>query len=73
MSILVGRKAPDFIMPAVLGSGEMSMDEFRFLDAKGDRYAVLCFYPLDFTFVCPTDLIALESRFAAYLTEHAAL
>ena len=65
MSILVGQKAPDFIMPAVLGSGEI-MDEFRFLEAKGDRYAVLCFYPLDFTFVCPTELIALESRFTEF-------
>lgn len=61
MSVLVGRNAPDFAVPAVLATGEI-VKEFRFLEAKGNRYAALCFYPLDFTFVCPTELIALDRR-----------
>lgn len=65
MSVLVGHNAPDFAVPAVLESGEI-VDELRFLATKGNRYAVLCFYPLDFTFVCPTELIALDHRIEAF-------
>lgn len=61
MSVLVGRKAPDFMVPAVLGTGEI-VNEFRFYDAKKGKYALVFFYPLDFTFVCPSELIALNNR-----------
>jgi peroxiredoxin (alkyl hydroperoxide reductase subunit C) len=52
-------------VPAVLADGTV-VDEFYFLASKGNRYAALCFYPLDFTFVCPTELIALDQRSAEF-------
>ncbi|OOZ37390.1 peroxiredoxin [Solemya velesiana gill symbiont] len=61
MGVLVGREAPDFTAPAVLGSGEI-VDAFNFKDATNDKYAVVFFYPLDFTFVCPSELIAFDHR-----------
>lgn len=61
MSVLVGKPAPDFTVPAVLGNGEI-VDSFNFCAATKGKYAVLLFYPLDFTFVCPTELIALDHR-----------
>ncbi len=61
MSVLVGRKAPDFSVPAVLGSGEI-VDKFNLYDNIKGKYALVFFYPLDFTFVCPSELIALDNR-----------
>lgn len=61
MGVLVGREAPDFTAPAVLGSGEI-VDEFNFKDVTKGKYAVIFFYPLDFTFVCPSELIAFDHR-----------
>ena len=61
MSVLVGRKAPDFTVPAVLGNGKIE-DKFNFHDHIKGKYAVVFFYPLDFTFVCPSELIALDHR-----------
>ncbi|HEX7026389.1 MAG TPA: peroxiredoxin C [Gammaproteobacteria bacterium] len=61
MSVLVGRQAPDFTTPAVLGDGRI-VDELNFHKAIKGKYAVLVFYPLDFTFVCPSELIALDKR-----------
>jgi len=60
MSVLVGKKAPDFTAAAVLPDGSINND-FSLSDYKG-RYIVLFFYPLDFTFVCPTELIAFSRR-----------
>ncbi|NCX93915.1 MAG: peroxiredoxin, partial [Gammaproteobacteria bacterium] len=57
---LVSRKAPNFKVPAVLPNGEIGT--FDLHDSIKDKYAVLVFYPLDFTFVCPSELIALEHR-----------
>ncbi len=65
MSILVGRKAPDFTVPAVMGNGEI-INNFHFLSAVKDKYSLLFFYPLDFTFVCPSELIALDHRMAEF-------
>lgn len=62
MSVLVGRKAPDFCVPAVLGSGEI-VDQFRLTESLDNKYGLIFFYPLDFTFVCPSELIALDNRF----------
>jgi peroxiredoxin (alkyl hydroperoxide reductase subunit C) len=59
--MLVTKKAPDFTAPAVLGSGEI-VDKFNLYDNIGDNGAVLFFYPLDFTFVCPSELIAFDHR-----------
>lgn len=61
MTVLVGRKAPDFTSAAVLGDGQI-VDEFKFSDATKGKYALVFFYPLDFTFVCPSELIALDKR-----------
>lgn len=61
MGVLVGRKAPDFTVPAVLGNGEI-VDKFNLHDALKDKYGLVFFYPLDFTFVCPSELIALDHR-----------
>lgn len=61
MSILVGRKAPDFTAAAVLGNGEI-VNQFQLSDAIKGKYGLLFFYPLDFTFVCPSELIALDNR-----------
>ncbi len=61
MSVLVGRPAPDFTAPAVLGDGTI-VDEFNFRKAVEGKYSVVFFYPLDFTFVCPSELIAFDHR-----------
>ncbi|MDP2811485.1 MAG: peroxiredoxin [Rhodocyclaceae bacterium] len=59
MSVLVGKAAPDFTADAVVGNNEMK--PFKLSDCKG-KYVVLFFYPLDFTFVCPSELIAFDHR-----------
>lgn len=61
MTTLIANRAPDFCAPAVLGNGEI-VNEFQFSKATQGKYAVLFFYPLDFTFVCPSELIALDRR-----------
>ncbi len=60
MSVLVGKQAPDFTAAAVLADGSIK-DDFSLSEFKG-KYVVLFFYPLDFTFVCPTELIAFSKR-----------
>ncbi|WP_341930167.1 redoxin domain-containing protein, partial [Methyloversatilis discipulorum] len=55
MSTLVGQTAPDFTENAVWGDNEFR--PYTLSDGRG-RYTVLFFYPLDFTFVCPSELIA---------------
>tara|TARA_R110000787_G_scaffold114209_3_gene223825 strand:+ start:1574 stop:2179 length:606 start_codon:yes stop_codon:yes gene_type:complete len=61
MSVLVGRSAPDFTAAAVLGSGEI-VDSFNLAEAIKGKKAVVFFYPLDFTFVCPSELLAFDHR-----------
>jgi len=61
MSVLVSKKAPDFTAPAVLGDGTI-VDTFTLSEAIKGKYAVVFFYPLDFTFVCPSELIAFDHR-----------
>ena len=61
MSILVGKKAPDFDTQAVLGDGSI-VGSFKLSEAIKGKYAVVFFYPLDFTFVCPSELIAMDHR-----------
>lgn len=64
MSVLVGRTAPDFTSAAVLGDGAI-IDNFKLSDLRG-KYVVLFFWPLDFTFVCPSEIIAHEHRRKAF-------
>ena len=65
MSVLVGKQAPDFTVPAVLGNGEI-VDSFTLSSAIKGKYGLVFFYPLDFTFVCPSELIALDNRVADF-------
>ncbi len=60
MSVLVTKEAPDFTAAAVLPDGSIKED-FKLSDLRG-KYVVLFFYPLDFTFVCPTEIIAHDKR-----------
>ena len=61
---LIGKKAPDFDVKAVINGNQvidhMSMSEFE------GKYVVLFFYPLDFTFVCPTELHAFQEKLAEF-------
>ena len=61
MSVLVGRPAPDFTAAAVLGDGSIT-ETFKLSDFKGKKYVALFFWPLDFTFVCPSEIIAHNNR-----------
>lgn len=65
MTVLVGRQVPDFTSPAVLGTGEI-VDKFNLYENIKGKHAVVFFYPLDFTFVCPSELIALDHRLAEF-------
>ena len=60
MSVLVNRAAPDFVAPAVLADGSI-VDAFDSSSLRG-RYVVMFFWPLDFTFVCPSEIIAHNNR-----------
>ncbi len=59
MSVLVTRQAPDFTAPSVTPGG--NVDDFTLSTLRG-KYVVLFFWPLDFTFVCPTEIIAHDKR-----------
>ncbi|MEN9680648.1 MAG: hypothetical protein RLZZ627_541 [Pseudomonadota bacterium] len=61
MSVLVGKQAPDFKAAAVLGCGSI-VDDYSFSEKTKGKYVAVVFYPLDFTFVCPTELVALDHR-----------
>jgi len=61
MGVLVGKLAPDFDVAAVLGTGEI-VDSYKRSEAMTGKYGLVFFYPLDFTFVCPSELIALNHR-----------
>lgn len=65
MSTLIGMKAPDFTAAAVLANGDI-VDNFNLVNTIKNKHAILFFYPLDFTFVCPSELIALHNRIAEF-------
>ena len=65
MSVLVGKPAPDFTCNAVLGNGEIVAD-FNLTEALNGKYGLIFFYPLDFTFVCPSELLAVDHRMAKF-------
>lgn len=60
MSVLVNRPAPDFVAPAVLANGRI-VGDFDSSSLRG-KYVVMFFWPLDFTFVCPSEIIAHNNR-----------
>lgn len=61
MPCLVGHQTPHFNAAAVLANGKIE-EKFDLATAIKDKYALIFFYPLDFTFVCPSELIALDNR-----------
>ncbi|MDO5666062.1 MAG: peroxiredoxin [Bacteroidia bacterium] len=61
MSVLVGKKAPVFKAPAVINGNEI-VEDFSLGSYLGKKYVVFFFYPADFTFVCPTELIAFQEK-----------
>lgn len=69
-SLLMGRKAPSFAAKAVVG-GKI-VDHFSLNEFLG-KYVVLFFYPLDFTFVCPTELHAFQERLSEFKKRNAEL
>ena len=60
MSTLVTKEAPDFTATAVKADGTFD-EEFKLSSFRG-RYVVLFFYPLDFTFVCPSEILAFDKK-----------
>ena len=61
MSVLVTKQAPDFTASAVLANGAI-VDDFNLKSFISGKYAVVFFYPLDFTFVCPSEILAFDKR-----------
>jgi len=64
MSCMIGQKAPDFSATTVMGDNTLK-DGFKLSDLKG-KYVVLFFYPLDFTFVCPTEILEFNRKLAEF-------
>jgi len=61
MSVLVGKKAPKFTASAVLNGNDIN-EKFSLEQYLGKKYVVFFFYPADFTFVCPTEIIAFQDK-----------
>jgi len=64
MSVLVTHPAPDFTATAIMPDNSIN-ENFKLSDYRG-KYVVLFFYPLDFTFVCPSEIIAFDHRLAQF-------
>jgi peroxiredoxin (alkyl hydroperoxide reductase subunit C) len=71
MSVLVTKEAPDFTAPAVMPNGAIE-EQFKLSDLRG-KNVVLFFWPLDFTFVCPTEIIAHDHRFEQFKSRNVEL
>jgi len=65
MSVLVGKKAPVFNSKAVINGNEI-VENFSLEQFVGEKYVVFFFYPADFTFVCPTELLAFQDKAAEF-------
>lgn len=65
MSVLVGKKAPVFRTKAVINGNDI-VEDFSLDQYLGNKYVVFFFYPADFTFVCPTELIAFQNKIAEF-------
>jgi len=64
MCNLVTKEAPDFTAKAVMPDN--SFAELKLSSYRGEKYVVLFFYPLDFTFVCPSEIIAFDKALARF-------
>lgn len=65
MDSLIGKKAPAFKAKAVINGCEI-VENFSLEQYRGKKYVVFFFYPMDFTFVCPTELHAFQERMADF-------
>ncbi len=65
MCTLVGKKAPSFKATAVVNGNDFVSD-FSLEQFIGNKYVVFFFYPLDFTFVCPTEILAFQDKLAEF-------
>jgi len=65
MAVLVGKKAPLFEADAVINGGEF-VEKFSLDQYIGKKYVIFFFYPLDFTFVCPTEILAFQDKLAEF-------
>jgi peroxiredoxin 2/4 len=72
MAVLVGKKAPAFSATAVVNGGDFE-DNFSLGQYAGKKYVVFFFYPADFTFVCPTELLAFQERMKEFESRNVAL
>ena len=61
MTLLIGKEAPDFTADACTPDGQL-FEGFNLHQEIDQRYGVIFFYPMDFTFVCPTEILSLSSR-----------
>jgi len=66
--VLVNKLAPDFSAKAIVEKS--IVENFRLSDFRGKKYVVLFFYPLDFTFVCPTELHAFQEKLEEFTKRH---
>jgi len=72
MSVLVGKKAPSFNSAAVIKGVEI-VNDFTLEQFIGKKYVILFFYPADFTFVCPTEIIAFQDKLQEFEKRHTAI
>ncbi len=72
MSVLVGKKAPIFRMDAVINGNEI-VENFSLEQYLGKKYVLFFFYPADFTFVCPTEILAFQDKMKEFEARNAAV
>jgi peroxiredoxin 2/4 len=72
MAVLVGKKAPVFSAFAVINGGEI-VEGFSLEQYIGKKYVIFFFYPADFTFVCPTELLAFQDRLKEFEEKNVAV
>lgn len=65
MSVLVGKPAPDFTAAAVMEDGSI-VEKFTLSEHIKGKYGLVFFYPLDFTFVCPSEILAFHNRMKTF-------
>jgi peroxiredoxin (alkyl hydroperoxide reductase subunit C) len=72
MAVLVGKKAPSFSAKAVINGGDI-VENFSLEQFLGRKTVIFYFYPADFTFVCPTEIIAFQDKLAEFEKRNVAL
>ena len=72
MAVLVGKKAPSFKAAAVVNGGEIVSD-FSLDKYLGKKHVILYFYPADFTFVCPTEIVAFQDKLSEFEKRNTAI